>query len=51
METAATHYDVIIIGMGAGGGALGSRLAPTEKKILVLERRDFLPTPEHVGQL
>ena len=23
------HYDVIIIGTGAGGGALAQRLAPT----------------------
>jgi choline dehydrogenase-like flavoprotein len=43
METAATHYDVIIIGTGAGGGTLAHRLAPTGKKILVLERGDFLP--------
>ncbi|WP_013334693.1 GMC oxidoreductase [Gloeothece verrucosa] len=37
------HYDVIIIGTGAGGGTLAHRLAPTRKKILVLERGDFLP--------
>ena len=43
METAATHYDVIIIGTGAGGGTVAYRLAPTGKKILVLERGDFLP--------
>lgn len=43
METATTHYDVIIIGTGAGGGTLAHRLAPTGKKILVLERGDFLP--------
>jgi choline dehydrogenase-like flavoprotein len=38
-----THYDVIIIGTGAGGGTLAHRLAPTGKKILVLERGTFLP--------
>lgn len=38
-----TQYDVIIIGTGAGGGTLAHRLAPTGKKILVLERGDFLP--------
>jgi choline dehydrogenase-like flavoprotein len=37
------HYDVIIIGTGAGGGTLAHRLAPTGKKILVLERGSFLP--------
>jgi choline dehydrogenase-like flavoprotein len=40
---AANQYDVIIIGTGAGGGTLLSRLAPTGKKILVLERGDFVP--------
>ncbi|MDF5731094.1 MAG: GMC family oxidoreductase [Rhizonema sp. PD38] len=37
------HYDIIIIGTGAGGGTLAYRLAHTKKKILVLERGDFLP--------
>jgi choline dehydrogenase-like flavoprotein len=37
------HYDVIIIGTGAGGGTLLSRLAPTGKRILVLERGDYIP--------
>jgi len=37
------HYDVIIIGTGAGGGTLLWALAPTGKKILVLERGDFVP--------
>ena len=32
------HFDVIIIGTGAGGGSLLNRLAPSGKKILVLER-------------
>jgi len=36
------HYDVIIIGTGAGGGTLARKLAPSGKKILVLERGDFL---------
>jgi choline dehydrogenase-like flavoprotein len=39
----STHYDVIIIGTGAGGGTLAHRLAPSGKKILVLERGTFLP--------
>ena len=36
-------YDVIIIGTGAGGGTLANTLAPSGKKILLLERGDFLP--------
>ncbi len=36
------RYDVIIIGTGAGGGTLVHRLAPSGKKILVLERGGFL---------
>jgi len=36
-------YDVIIIGTGAGGGTLARRLAPSGKRILVLERGGFLP--------
>ena len=39
----ATHYDIIIIGTGAGGGTLAHQLAPTGKRILILERGDFLP--------
>ena len=38
-----TRYDVIIIGTGAGGGTLAYRLAPSGKKILLLERGGFLP--------
>ncbi len=37
------RYDIIIIGTGAGGGTLAHQLAPTGKKILILERGDFLP--------
>jgi choline dehydrogenase-like flavoprotein len=37
------RYDVIIIGTGAGGGTLLHRLAPTGKRILVLERGDYVP--------
>jgi choline dehydrogenase-like flavoprotein len=39
----SNHYDVIIIGTGAGGGTLLHRLAPTGKRILVLERGDYVP--------
>jgi choline dehydrogenase-like flavoprotein len=37
------HYDVIIIGTGAGGGTLAHTLAPSGKRILMLERGNFLP--------
>src|SRR5205823_9179080 len=37
------RYDVIIIGTGAGGGTLAHRLAPTGKRILILERGEYLP--------
>lgn len=37
------HYDIIIIGTGAGGSTLAHRLADSGKKILILERGDFLP--------
>ena len=39
----AEHYDVIIIGSGAGGGTLAHTLAGSGKKILLLERGNFLP--------
>jgi choline dehydrogenase-like flavoprotein len=39
----STRYDVAIIGTGAGGGTLLSALAPTGKRILVLERGDYVP--------
>jgi len=37
------RYDVAIIGTGAGGGTLAWALAPTGKKILLLERGDYVP--------
>ena len=36
------HYDVIIIGTGAGGGTLVHALASTGKSILILERGDYV---------
>ena len=39
----AAHYDIIIIGTGAGGGTLAYRLAPSGKRILLLERGDYVP--------
>ena len=37
------YYDVIIIGSGAGGGTLACHLAQSGKRILILERGDWLP--------
>ena len=37
------HYDVVIIGSGAGGGTLAWKLAPSGKRVLLLERGDYLP--------
>ncbi|MDT8436169.1 MAG: GMC family oxidoreductase, partial [Gemmatimonadota bacterium] len=39
----AERWDVVIIGTGAGGGTLAHALAPTGKRILVLERGTWLP--------
>ncbi len=36
-------YDLIIIGSGAGGGTMARALAPTGKRILILERGGFVP--------
>src|SRR5438105_14259750 len=41
--TSNNHYDVITIGLGAGGGTLAYNLAPSGKKILLLERGDYVP--------
>jgi choline dehydrogenase-like flavoprotein len=40
---ASSHYDIIIIGSGAGGGTLFHKLAPSGKRILLLERGDYVP--------
>ena len=37
------QYDLCIIGAGVGGGALAQALAPTGKKILLLNRLGSLP--------
>jgi choline dehydrogenase-like flavoprotein len=41
--SASNHFDVIIIGTGAGGGTLARRLAPSGKRILLLERGGYVP--------
>ncbi|HKG66759.1 MAG TPA: GMC family oxidoreductase [Solirubrobacteraceae bacterium] len=37
-----SHYDVIVIGSGAGGGTLVRHLAPSGKRVLLLERGGWL---------
>lgn len=39
----SSHFDIIIVGTGAGGGTIARALAPTGKRILILERGEFLP--------
>ncbi len=36
------HYDVIVVGSGPGGGTMAWKLAQTGKRILLLERGDYL---------
>jgi choline dehydrogenase-like flavoprotein len=38
-----SHYDVIIIGSGAGGGTLAYKLAPSGKRVLLIERGSYVP--------
>jgi len=37
------HYDVLVIGSGPGGATTAARVAETGKRVLLLERGDFLP--------
>jgi choline dehydrogenase-like flavoprotein len=37
-----SHYDVIVIGSGAGGGTLVRHLASSGRRVLLLERGDWL---------
>lgn len=37
------HYDIIVIGSGPGGGSVAWKLAATGKRILIVERGDYLP--------
>ena len=37
------HYDVVVIGSGAGGGTVAQRLAAQGRSVLILERGEHLP--------
>ena len=41
-----SDYDLIVIGSGPGGASLAHRLAPSNKRILILERGGYLPREE-----
>lgn len=41
--TGDDHYDVLVIGSGPGGATTAARVAETGKRVLLLERGDFLP--------
>ena len=38
----ASQYDVIVVGSGPGGGSLAQRMAAAGKRVLLLERGDYL---------
>ena len=40
------HYDIIIIGTGAGGGTIAQALSESSARILIVERGDFVPQEE-----
>jgi len=40
------HFDIIIIGSGAGGGTVAQALSETGKSILILERGEHLPVED-----
>jgi choline dehydrogenase-like flavoprotein len=37
------HFDIVIIGSGAGGGTMAHALAQTGARLLVLERGEAIP--------
>lgn len=43
MNSLKKHYDVVIIGTGAGGGTLAYALRNAGRSVLMIERGDFIP--------
>lgn len=43
VTAAPTHFDIVIIGSGAGGGTVAHELAGHDARVLVLERGDHIP--------
>src|SRR5262249_46626830 len=43
VHVSTNHYDVVIIGSGAGGGTLFFKLATAGKKVLLIERGGYVP--------
>ena len=43
MDGSGEHFDVVIIGSGAGGGTMAHALAGTEARVLLVERGEMLP--------
>ncbi len=41
--SATARYDIVIVGTGAGGGTLASRMSKSGKRICLIERGGFLP--------
>jgi len=37
------HFDIVIIGSGAGGGTMAHAIAKTGARLLVLERGEAIP--------
>jgi choline dehydrogenase-like flavoprotein len=37
------HYDILVVGSGPGGATTAARVAETGKRVLLLERGNFLP--------
>ena len=44
------HWDVVIIGSGAGGATVAQSLAGTGKSVLILERGDHRPKSLIIGR-
>jgi choline dehydrogenase-like flavoprotein len=40
------HYDIVVIGTGAGGGTIAHALSTSPARMLILERGDFVPQEE-----